>query len=205
MDKDKWWIIEGAPKPVYVYSSKDSRRRHMVFVLISVVVLVLIYLIDVFSSELAVLMLSLLVLGQIIDGIVSFYRRAPGEIEKAVVRNLVKLLGKRVVVWSIPTRYIVAAIRIRGGVFTYVFIDKGKAMILVIKPVVFMGIVVKKYVTVKVKKTKFKHGKAVEERIEAIAPYPENPRMWYKIVGKGVVVDASKADLNDIVSIANNL
>ncbi|WFO74523.1 hypothetical protein J4526_05405 [Desulfurococcaceae archaeon MEX13E-LK6-19] len=204
MAKDKWWIIEGAPKPVYVYSSKDSRRRHMVFVLISVIVLASIYLIDIFSSELAILMLSLLIFGQIIDGIVSFYKRTPGETEKAVVRNLVKLLGKRVVVWSIPTRYIVAAIRIRGGVFIYVFVDKGRAMILVIKPVMFMGIAVKKHVTIKVKKTKIKHEKA-EERIEAIAPYPENPRMWYKIVGKGVLVDASRADLNDIVSIANNL
>lgn len=204
MARDEWWVIEGVPRPIYVYGEGVYKRRHTVFIIVSVIGLVMAYFINVFSSELALLALTILIFSQIIEGVISFYKRSPGKIEESIVRNLVKLLGNKIIVWSIPTRYIISAIKIRGGVLIYTFMDKGRVMILVIKPSVFIGIVARKYDIVRVKKVR-KACKEVVEEIEAIAPCPDNPRIWYKIVGRGVVVDASKTDLEEIISTTNKL
>lgn len=197
----KWWRIAGAPKPVYVYPSDSGRGKFkLVFIIVSATMILLAYFIEVFSSEIAFLLMSLLIFSQVFEVIYSLYRKTPGKTEESLAINLVKTLSRKIIAWSIPTKYIVASIKLSEGILVYIYMDKGSSYILAIKPTLFMGVILnKKYHTIKLMKPKKMRYSRFNDLIEVIAPNPENPRIWYRIVGRGFVEPTMNSEFNELV------
>ena len=184
----EWWIIQNVPKPVYMGLKKRSRFAGIIGLIVFLILIILSQFVSVVSPTIAAVLSFLAIFGGVIAGLISRLFGSLREQDIAFVRELLKVLSKRMVLWSIPSNYVPVAVRLNNGVYVYIIYTRGKPVALIGRPVthgkVYLGI--EKPKIYKLKEV-VSAGKTRYFNIDALLPYPDNPRIWYRMILRGYI------------------
>ncbi len=190
----EWWVIEGVPKPVYVYKGRDRGRVLAITALISLVALLIVQSLGELLHGPAFIIIILCIIAQFIASLGSSLQRTVTSSDIAYAKQLLRVLDGRVRVWSIPSPYIVVAAQLENTAYLYLYLYKGQLYMIYGRPIVY-GRIVKPSKKVKVLKIEDYMG-LVEtisvsrreyrvKRLDVIAPNPGSPMIWYQMRIRG--------------------
>ena len=202
----EWWIIRNVPKPVYVGLKRKSRLAGIIGLIVFLILIILSQFISVVSPTLAAVLSFLAIFGGIIAGLISRLFGSLREQDIAFIRELLKILSKRIVLWSIPSNYVPVAIRLTNGVYVYIIYIRGKSVALIGRPIthgkVYLNI--EKPKIYKLKEV-VSAGKTRYLNIDALLPYPDNPRIWYRMMLRGFIKNISRLEPKTIIELSSKL
>ncbi len=209
----KWWEIQGVPKPIYVGIKEKRSSLSFLLFIIGAFILFLLQLLDVLFRELTFILITLLLLTQGIQTFFTGFYKVLTHSTIGFIKQLLTTLNGLILVWSVPSKYVPVAAKVVGGAYIYVFGYKGEVYIVYGYPIVhgkiekprkrlqvlritdYMGIVEKIVINGKEHRVK---------RIEVVAPYPEIPRIWYRMIIRGFMFKSSETQPSIIKDIIVN-
>ncbi len=184
----EWWVIKDVPKPVYIGLKKRSSFMGLLGLITFLLLIILSQFVSIVSPYLAAVLSFLAIFGGIIAGVIGRFFEGLRQQDIVFIRELLKFLGNRIIVWSIPCNHVPAAIRLSNGVYVYVLYIRGKPYTLIGRPIahgkVYMGSYKPKIYSVKEITVA---GKTMYYNIDALLPYPDNPRIWYRMLLRGYI------------------
>jgi len=202
----EWWIIRNVPKPVYVGLKRKPRLAGIIGLIVFLILIILSQFISVVSPTLAAVLSFLAIFGGIIAGLISRLFGSLREQDVAFIRELLKILSKRIVLWSIPSNYVPVAIRLTNGVYVYIIYIRGKSVALIGRPIthgkVYLNIEKPKIYKLKEVASA---GKTRYLNIDALLPYPDNPRIWYRMMLRGYIKSISRLEPKTIIELSSKL
>jgi len=202
----EWWIIQNVPKPVYVGLKRKSRFAGIIGLIVFLILIILSQFVSVVSPTIAAVLSFLAIFGGIIAGLISRLFGSLREQDIAFVRELLKVLSKRMVLWSIPSNYVPVAIRLNNGVYVYIIYTRGKLVVLIGRPIthgkVYLGIEKPKIYRLK---EVVLAGKTRYFNIDALLPYPDNPKIWYRMMLRGFIKSVGKLEPKTIIDLSSKL
>ncbi len=202
----EWWIIQNVPKPVYIGLKKRPRLAGIIGLIVFLILIILSQFISVVSPTIAAVLSFLAIFGGVIAGLISRLFGSLREQDIAFIRELLKILSKRMVLWSIPSNYVPVAIRLNNGVYVYVIYTRGKSVVLIGRPIthgkVYLGI--EKPKIYKLKEV-VSAGKTRYFNIDALLPYPDNPKIWYRMMLRGFINSIGRLEPKTIIDLSSKL
>ena len=202
----EWWIIQNVPKPVYIGLKRKSRFAGIIGLIVFLILIILSQFISVVSPTIAAVLSFLAIFGGIIAGLISRLFGSLREQDIAFIRELLKVLSKRIVLWSIPSNYVPVAIRLNNGVYVYVIYTHGKSFVLIGRPIthgkVYLGI--EKPKIYKLKEV-VSAGKTRYFNIDALLPYPDSPKIWYRMMLRGFIKSIGRLEHKTIIDLSSKL
>lgn len=202
----EWWIIQNVPKPVYIGLKKRPRFAGIIGLIVFLILIILSQFISVVSPTIAAVLSFLAIFGGVIAGLISRLFGSLREQDIAFIRELLKILSKRMVLWSIPSNYVPVAIRLNNGVYVYVIYTRGKSVVLIGRPIthgkVYLGI--EKPKIYKLKEV-VSAGKTRYFNIDALLPYPDNPKIWYRMMLRGFINSIGRLEPKTIINLSSKL
>ncbi len=198
-----WWVIEDVPKPIYIGIRRKRGKWAIISFIIGVFILFILQFIDVFFRELAFILITLLLITQGVQSFLAGFFRSASSSDIAFTKQVLKLLNGEVMVWSIPSSYILVAARLANLSYLYLYIMRGQLYMIYGYPIVHgkiekprnrLKIVeVEDYVGI-VESIKIGSREYRVKRIDLIAPNPESPKIWYRLKIRGYLFKASEID-----------
>ena len=202
----EWWIIQNVPKPVYIGLKRKSRFAGIIGLIVFLILIILSQFISVVSPTIAAVLSFLAIFGGIIAGLISRLFGSLREQDIAFIRELLKVLSKRMVLWSIPSNYVPVAVRLTNGVYVYIIYIRGKSVALIGRPIthgkVYLGI--EKPKIYKLKEV-VSAGKTRYFNIDALLPYPDNPKIWYRMMLRGFIKSIGRLEPKTIIDLSSKL
>ena len=202
----EWWIIQNVPKPVYIGLKKRSRFAGIIGLIVFLILIILSQFVSVVSPTIATVLSFLAIFGGIIAGLISRLFGSLREQDIAFIRELLKILSKRMVLWSIPSNYVPVAIRLTNGVYVYIIYIRGKLVVLIGRPIthgkVYLGIEKPKIYRLK---EVVLAGKTRYFNIDALLPYPDNPKIWYRMILRGFIKSIGRLEPKTIIDLSSKL
>ena len=202
----EWWIIQNVPKPVYIGLKKRSRFAGIIGLIVFLILIILSQFVSVVSPTIAAVLSFLAIFGGIIAGLISRLFGSLREQDIAFIRELLKILSKRMVLWSIPSNYVPVAIRLTNGVYVYIIYIRGKLVVLIGRPIthgkVYLGIEKPKIYRLK---EVVLAGKTRYFNIDALLPYPDNPKIWYRMILRGFIKSIGRLEPKTIIDLSSKL
>jgi len=202
----EWWIIQNVPKPVYIGLKKKSRFAGIIGLIVFLILIILSQFVSVVSPTIAAVLSFLAIFGGIIAGLISRLFGSLREQDIAFIRELLKILSKRMVLWSIPSNYVPVAIRLTNGVYVYIIYIRGKLVVLIGRPIthgkVYLGIEKPKIYRLK---EVVLAGKTRYFNIDALLPYPDNPKIWYRMILRGFIKSIGRLEPKTIIDLSSKL
>jgi len=202
----EWWIIQNVPKPVYIGLKRKSRFAGIIGLIVFLILIILSQFISVVSPTIAAVLSFLAIFGGIIAGLISRLFGSLREQDIAFIRELLKVLSKRMVLWSIPSNYVPVAIRLTNGVYVYVIYTSGKSVVIIGRTIthgkVYLGI--EKPKIYKLKEV-VSAGKTRYFNIDALLPYPDNPKIWYRMMLRGFIKNIGRLEPKTIIDLSSKL
>ena len=202
----EWWIIQNVPKPVYIGLKKRSRFAGIIGLIVFLILIILSQFVSVVSPTIAAVLSFLAIFGGVIAGLISRLFGSLREQDIAFIRELLKVLSKRMVLWSIPSNYVPVAIRLTNGVYVYIIYIRGKLVVLIGRPIthgkVYLGI--EKPKIYKLKEV-VSAGKTRYFNIDALLPYPDNPKIWYRMMLRGFINSIGRLEPKTIIDLSSKL
>lgn len=201
-----WWIIQNVPKPVYVGLRRKPRFAGIIGLIVFIVLIILSQFISVVSPTLAAVLSFLAIFGGIVAGLIGRIFGSLREQDIAFIRELLKAIGRKMILWSIPSNYVPVAIRLDNGVYVYIIYIRGKSIALIGRPIthgkVYMGIEKPRIYRIK---EIVSAGKARYYNIDALLPYPDNPRIWYRMMLRGFIENIGRLEPRRIIDLSSKL
>ncbi len=204
VDKD-WWFIERVPRPVYVNIKPRKRGvRFFIAIMITFVLMMIAQVVNVLSPELAILITGFIVFSQLSIGFIKGYFRGLSPSDITLIQNILRELDGKIITWSVPSYHIPVAARLVNGNYLYLFISKGKLHAIIAKPVVHAKIYkpMKKQRLIKLEHIGRYRDKIHVYRIDIILPFPDNPRIWYRMIIRGTVINVTTMTPYDVVKLS---
>ena len=202
----EWWIIQNVPKPVYIGLKRKSRFAGIIGLIVFLILIILSQFISVVSPTIAAVLSFLAIFGGIIAGLISRLFGSLREQDIAFIRELLKVLSKRMVLWSIPSNYVPVAVRLTNGVYVYIIYTRGKSVALIGRPIthgkVYLGIEKPKIYRLK---EVVSAGKTRYFNIDALLPYPDNPKIWYRMMLRGFIKSIGRLEPKTIIDLSSKL
>ncbi len=202
----EWWKAKGLPRPVYIGLRRSSRIASLIGLIVFLVLIMLSQVVSVFSPSIAAVLSFLAIFGGIIAGVIGRFFGNLREQDTVFIMELVRTAKPKLILWSIPSNYVPAALKLTNGVYIYLAYVRGRPLVVIGRPIthgkVFMDI--RKPRIHRVEPVMI-HGKKVYDRIDAVLPYPDNPRIWYRMLLRGFILGLSRVHPKEVVKLALSL
>ncbi len=177
----EWWVIEGVRRPVYVWLQGRRGRRAQLYVALSFIAMIIGEILSFLPPGTAMLAASLLVVGEAVASFIGSRRAGLREMDIPFIRSALKAIGDLVVEWSVAGIYVPAACRLRDGRLLYLAYLSGRLYVIVVRPRLYLGLA---RGAGRIRLWRERRGWGL------VAPMPGDPRVWYRILGDVVAVEA---------------
>lgn len=187
---EKWWVIEGVKNPVYVGLTRKPRGYYGVASLVLILLILVAFFLE--SSgfvpsglSLTIIMTSFLV--EFLFRIFGWRRKILSKSDIVYIKNLVKILGKRIVKWCIPSYKIPLVLVLDNNVHLILFYKSYNLNIVLLKPIIYRGVVSGKPRLDLKWKERFRRDRFTRKGVcEIVFPHPEIPNVNYRASAKTI-------------------